>query len=81
MVDIETVSTEEDRTRLKTMIENHVKYTNSSRAKDILNDWENSYPLFVKIIPIEYKKVLERLKMEERLDNETIPSTEEVYRH
>ena len=79
MVDLEYVWTDEDKSTLKKLIQNHYKYTNSERAKNILDDWENSYPLFVKVMPIEYKRVLERMKLEERRDNETVPATEEVY--
>ena len=79
MVDLEYVWTEEDKSTLKKLIEKHYKYTNSLRARSILNDWENSYPLFVKVMPIEYKKVLERMKMEEHRDSESVSATEEVY--
>jgi glutamate synthase domain-containing protein 3 len=79
MVDLEYVWTEEDKSALKNLIEKHYKYTNSSRAKSILDDWENSYPLFVKVMPIEYKRVLERMKMEEHRDSESVSATEEVY--
>ena len=79
MVDLEYVWTEEDKSILKNLIEKHYKYTNSTRAKSILDDWANSFPLFIKVMPIEYKRVLERMKMDERHDNEAIPATEEVY--
>ena len=79
MVDLEYVWTDEDKSILKNLIEKHYKYTNSTRAKSILDDWANSFPLFVKVMPIEYKRVLERMKMDEHRDNETVPATEEVY--
>ena len=45
----------------------------------ILEDWEAKYPQFVKVVPIEYKKVLERMKQNEYRDEETLSVTEEVY--
>jgi len=79
MVDLEYVWTEEDKSTLKELIEKHYKYTKSTRAKSILDDWANSFPLFVKVMPIEYKHVLERMKMGEYRDNDTVSATEEVY--
>jgi glutamate synthase domain-containing protein 3 len=46
---------------------------------NILEDWKAQYPLFVKVVPIEYRKVLERMKLNEYRDDETISATEEVY--
>ena len=48
-------------------------------AQAIIEDWEAQLPLFVKVIPIDYRKVLERMKMMEDRDNETLAATEEVY--
>ena len=39
----------------------------------------SSLPLFVKVIPLEYKKVLERIKQSEHRDIEIVSATEEVY--
>jgi glutamate synthase (ferredoxin) len=40
------------------MIENHLTYTKSSRAKQILDAWDQMVPRFVKVIPKDYKRVL-----------------------
>lgn len=79
MVDLETVWSKEDQQTLRRMLENHVKYTNSSIAQMILNNWESHFPLFVKVMPIDYKQVLERMKMQERMETETVSASEEVY--
>ena len=80
MVDLENVWTEEDRLLLKSMIEAHYKYTKSQRAKTILKNWETAYPNFIKVMPIEYKKVIQKMKLNERnRDSETISASEEVF--
>ncbi len=47
-----------DESTLKTLIENHTKYTGSSRAKALLADWPTSRGKFVKVMPNEYKRAL-----------------------
>ena len=79
MVDLESVWSEEDRKRLRSMLENHVKYTGSKRAQMILDHWEAYLPLFVKVMPIDYKQVLERMREKEHTQKETVAVTEEVF--
>ncbi|MCL5019566.1 MAG: glutamate synthase-related protein [Patescibacteria group bacterium] len=79
MVDLESVWTKTDRTRLRTLVENYHTYTHSTRAGFILKNWEAHLPLFVKVMPIDYKKSLERMRLEEYSDNETVSATEEIY--
>lgn len=59
MVDIEPVSTKEDINQLKGLIKEHLDNTGSAQAEKILNHWEESLSSFVKVIPVEYRKVLE----------------------
>jgi glutamate synthase (NADPH/NADH) large chain len=80
MVDVESVWQEEDVRRLRTMIESHFRHTGSQRAAQILENWESRLPLFVKIMPIEYRKSLERMRLEEEINTESVSATEEVYR-
>jgi glutamate synthase (NADPH/NADH) large chain len=47
-----------DEITLKTLIENHVKYTGSVRARAMLADWANYRTKFVKVMPNEYKRAL-----------------------
>ncbi|MDR1385794.1 MAG: glutamate synthase large subunit [Planctomycetaceae bacterium] len=58
MVDLEPIFLKEDADRLQQMLRNHYKYTNSSRALDLLNHWERTRNLFVKVIPMEYRAAL-----------------------
>ncbi|MFT7243000.1 MAG: glutamate synthase (NADPH/NADH) large chain [Candidatus Azotimanducaceae bacterium] len=43
---------------LKSLIENHLSYTESSVAKSILQNWDTELPNFVKVMPTDYKRVL-----------------------
>ena len=50
----------EDEIVLKNLIENHYEYTASENAKRLLNNWEQSKGLFVKVMPSAYALVLEQ---------------------
>lgn len=79
MVDLEGLWDSADQKNLKRLIEAHLLYTGSKTALGILDDWEAKYPQFVKVVPLEYRKVLERMKQNENRDDETVSATEEVY--
>ena len=68
MVGVESVWAPDDVKELRTMIENHQRYTRSARAKMILEDWESRLPLFVKVMPVEYRRALAELKALEAAD-------------
>jgi glutamate synthase domain-containing protein 3 len=79
MVELEGVWSKADRYVLRQLLQKHYDLTGSRVAQMIIEDWEAQLPLFVKVIPIDYRKVLERMKMMEDRDNETLAATEEVY--
>ena len=58
MVDLEKIESVEDIDILKTIISNHLTYTDSNQAKRILSSWQNILPKFVKVMPRDYKRVL-----------------------
>jgi glutamate synthase (NADPH/NADH) large chain/glutamate synthase (ferredoxin) len=62
MVELEKVVTAGDKKILRTMIESHHAYTGSRKAKKVLEAWEAMLPKFVKIMPIDYKRVLAERK-------------------
>ncbi len=62
LVDFETVVDLEDVAELKEMLEKHHRYTASPIAKQILDNWEESLPKFVKLMPRDYKRALSELK-------------------
>ncbi|MBO3697418.1 glutamate synthase large subunit [Roseivirga sp. E12] len=49
---------EDDFSMLRTMLEKHQRYTNSVKAFEILADWKVSKHHFIKVIPVEYKRVM-----------------------
>jgi len=55
---------------LKTLIERHVEYTQSTKGMELLNDWETSLENFVKVMPTEYKKALKRMETEVQMVEE-----------
>ena len=64
-VDITADLTRGDAERLHRLIGNHARYTGSSRAAEILGDWKKYYPLFRKVMPVEYRRALAELKAQE----------------
>ena len=44
--------------RLRQFISNHARYTGSTRAREILENWETMRPKFRKVMPVEYKRAL-----------------------
>ena len=67
MVAFETFE-EDDFIKLRRLIKNHSMYTNSPLAKRILEDWENQSNHFVKVMPTDYKKALQRLAEEKQIE-------------
>ncbi|MDH5561912.1 MAG: glutamate synthase-related protein, partial [Deltaproteobacteria bacterium] len=58
MVDIEKVNFEADIKLLFSLIKDHYQYTNSQKAKFLLENWKKALKDFVLVIPLEYRKVL-----------------------
>jgi glutamate synthase (NADPH/NADH) large chain len=79
MVDVEPLHDEEDREFLRRTLEIHCDLTGSRNAAQILELWEETLPLFVKVFPIEYREALERQREKERSDTDVEVVTEEVY--
>ena len=79
MVELETVWNKQDELFLKNLLIKHAELTDSKKAKQILARWEYNLPLFVKVIPLEYRQVLERIQQLEKTDIENVAATEEVY--
>ena len=65
LVELGPVEDKADIMELQDMINKHLLYTQSTMAAKILTNWDEFLPKFVKVIPFEYKKVLEELKLKE----------------
>ena len=79
MVDLESVYRPEDVEFLQTMIRRHHELTDSPRAKWILDHWRDTIGGFIKVMPIDYRESLERMRLRERRGAESTPATEEVF--
>ena len=65
MVELSLVEDLSDSEELKELITRHFNYTSSRKAKMILDDFNKFLPEFIKVIPYDYKKVLQEQKLEE----------------
>ena len=64
LADLEPVSGLDDIATLRRMIEKHLEYTGSGPAKSILADWDRSLPRFKKVMPRDFRRVLEERERE-----------------
>ncbi len=62
MVDLEPVVEPDDLETLKGMISRHRSYTGSVVAERVLRNWEALLPKFVKVMPVDYRRVLRELE-------------------
>lgn len=63
MVHIERLEDEAEIEEVKGMVRRHVKYTSSEHAQRILNNWEDNVYKFIKVIPKDYKRMLEQIEI------------------
>jgi len=61
MIELEQLGSS-DITTLRAMIEEHGRLTGSQRAADVLAAWDATLPRFIKVMPRDYKRVLQALE-------------------
>ncbi|HEY9878991.1 MAG TPA: glutamate synthase large subunit [Leptolyngbyaceae cyanobacterium] len=61
MADLEKLEDPEEIADLRQMIQRHADYTGSQKAHTILANWEETLPKFVRVMPRDYKRVLQAL--------------------
>ena len=61
-VDVSSDMTHHDDERLRTLISAHVAHTGSTRGQTILDNWETYRPMFVKVMPVEYRRALREME-------------------
>jgi glutamate synthase domain-containing protein 3 len=66
MVELERMEAEEDIDDLKQLIELHQNETASTVAADILDRWDETLPQFIKVMPTDYKRVLQERKAKQQ---------------
>ncbi|MEM8502718.1 MAG: glutamate synthase large subunit [Cyanobacteria bacterium P01_D01_bin.1] len=62
MVGLEKVETVGEQQELRDIIQRHLDLTGSNKAKAVLADWENVLLKFVKVMPRDYKRVLQHIQ-------------------
>ena len=62
MVELNGLDEPEEIAAVRAMIERHLKYTGSARAKHVLENWEQMIPRFVQVMPRDYKRMLGCIK-------------------
>lgn len=65
MVELSLVEDLNDIAELRELVTKHFKYTGSQKARMILDEFDRFIPIFIKVIPYDYKKVLQEQKLEE----------------
>jgi glutamate synthase (NADPH) large chain len=64
MVELSLLEDSHDERELKGLISRHLEFTGSPRAKYILDNWSLYVNKFLKVLPIEYKRVVDEEKLE-----------------
>jgi glutamate synthase domain-containing protein 3 len=80
MVDLESLWQEEDQLVLHDLLSRHYNHTGSAAAKRILVNWAEMSGKFVKVIPIDYRKALEKMREQEQVHAEQLAATEEIFK-
>ena len=61
-VELEAVDDADDIGELRQLLERHLEYTGSTVAERVLDNWDHSLSQFVKVMPVDYKRVLQEKK-------------------
>jgi glutamate synthase (NADPH/NADH) large chain len=64
MVELETLDDPADQDTVLALIRKHVQYTGSTRGRWVLDHWKEMTGKFVKVMPIDYKLAIKKLKEE-----------------
>lgn len=62
MVELEAVESEEEIAELKALIREHKETTQSDVAEELLADWSGALERFVKVMPVDFKKMQAYMK-------------------
>jgi glutamate synthase (NADPH/NADH) large chain len=65
MVELEPLEDPDEIAAIRDLIETHQRATGSTRAEAVLKNWDAMRPKFVKVMPVDYRRALERLAREE----------------
>lgn len=68
MVELDKNLDEEDVQNIHNLLYNHQKYTNSERAQFVLDNFGDEKAKFVKVMPLEYKRILEAAQLQKKMN-------------
>jgi len=74
-VAIDHIAGHDDAT-LKGLVQRHLLYTGSERARRILENWAAYLPKFVKVMPVEYRRALGEMAKEQAMPEQPAPRIE-----
>ena len=63
MVELETVADSAEAREVEDLIRRHAEFTGSPVAAEILRDWDRNLPRFVRVMPVDYKRVLQEREL------------------
>jgi len=72
MVELEALNPE-DAALVQALLREHHERTGSPKAQDLLSGWDRVSSKFVKVVPTEYRRVLEELSRRERASSSSQP--------
>ncbi|MGH7173928.1 MAG: glutamate synthase subunit alpha, partial [Gemmataceae bacterium] len=84
MVKLFRLEDEDEIEEVYEMIRKHAEYTHSVRSRQVLADWTNMVPCFVKVYPNDYRRVIEtqkRFKASGLSDDEAVMAAFEENAH
>jgi glutamate synthase (ferredoxin) len=84
MVKLFRLEDEDEIEEMRAMIRKHAEYTHSARSRQVLADWTNMVPRFVKVYPNDYRRVIEtqkRFKASGLSDDEAVMAAFEENAH
>jgi len=61
MVDLDRIESEEEANEIRGMVAKYLQYTGSKEARALLDDWDTNRSHFIKVMPVDYKRVLAHL--------------------
>ena len=61
MVGLQRLQDTEEITEVRRLVERHLAHTSSDRARQVLDAWDEAVTRFVKVIPRDYKRMLEAI--------------------
>ena len=78
LVDLDPLAAKDDIVEAKALVEKHLRYTGSTVAQRILDDWNAARSRFVKVMPRDYKRVLESRMAAKRSEHRPLPALEQA---